>query len=140
MKGAFTIAPTWQENKLNLEKAKQAQQKEEAFRSNPLIDRRVNVSPFHRFSRNMAGRYLQVTVRASDILPVVAIAFIWAANYLNSEKRHITLIPITNNFVIDSLIPTAIICIIWFFIRRRQRSYDDIAAEIESKYTENDQR
>ena len=51
-----------------------------------------------------------------------------------------TLIPITNNFVVDSLILSAVIGVIWVILRHRQEGYDDIAAEIESKYSVDGER
>ncbi len=68
---------------------------------------------------------------ATNLLSVAAIAIVWSANFLFMDSFSSTLIPITNNYVIDSLILTFIIGIIWVILRRRQETYDDIAAEIE---------
>ena len=130
----------WQENKLNNEMKNQARQTDDTFRTLPAFDYRRQVSPFLRFVSRMSGGYSRITFRTSDILAVVGIAFVWAGDYLFSKKLHTTLIPFTGDFVIDSLILTAVIGVIWFIAHRWQKSYDSIAAEIESKYTTDQER
>jgi hypothetical protein len=71
---------------------------------------------------------------ATNLLSVAAI--VWSANFLFMDSFSSTLIPITNNYVIDSLILTFIIGIIWVILRHRQEDYDDIAAEIEQNARE----
>ena len=140
MKGwTFTMAPGWQVNKLNDEMRNQARQTDDTFHALPAFDYRRQVSPFLRFVSRMSGRYFRVTFRTSDILAVVGIGFVWAADYLFSKKLHTTLIPFTGDFVTDSLILTAVIGVIWFFAHLWQKSYDNMAAEIESKYTDHNQ-
>ncbi len=70
-----------------------------------------------------------------SVLAIVGIVAVWAINYLFIYHLHTTLIPITGSFVPDSLILSAIIVIIWFFLHHWLKSHDNIAAEIEIKYT-----
>ena len=67
---------------------------------------------------------------------LAATAFVWAINFLFIYYFQTTLIPITGSFFVDSLILTVGIVVIWVIIRRRQEDYDNIAAEIESKYSD----
>ena len=70
-----------------------------------------------------------------SVLAIAGIVAVWAINFIFINNLRTTLIPFTGMFVPDSLILTAVIVIIWFFLRRKQQAYKDIAAEIENKYS-----
>ena len=75
-----------------------------------------------------------------SVLAIAGILAVWVINLIFINNLRTTLIPFTGMFVPDSLILTAVIGVIWFFVRRWQKSHDSIAAEIENKFTGSDQR
>ena len=70
-----------------------------------------------------------------SVLAIVGILAVWAINFIFINNLRTTLIPFTGMFVPDSLILTAVIVVIWFFLRHWLKSHDNIAAETESKYS-----
>ena len=75
-----------------------------------------------------------------SVLAIAGIVAVWAINFIFINYLRTTLIPFTGMFVPDSLIFSAIIGIIWFFLHHWLKSHDNIAAETESQFTGSDQR
>ncbi len=131
------MASGWKENKWHYEATNRKREKMPFFLSFPIRAAHLNSVPNPKAMKEASKVWVK-PVRASVLLPLAGIAVVWAANYLLLDSFSRTLIPITNNYVIDSLVLSMPIAITGFLLRRRARSYDDMAREIEMNAREGD--
>ena len=134
------MASSWQENKEFYETTNKPREKESFFSIFPRPYGHLRYTPNPEAMKEALKVWPKKTFTAANALCLAAIAVVWAANFLFMDSFSSTLIPITNNFVVDSLILSAVIGVIWVILRHRQEGYDDIAAEIESKYSVDGER
>ena len=133
------MATGWQENKDFYETNNEKLQKTSFFETFPVRGAHLRYMPNPEAMNDARRVWTKKTFTAANILCLAATAFVWAINFLFIYYFQTTLIPITGSFFVDSLILTVGIVVIWVIIRRRQEDYDNIAAEIESKYSDNQQ-
>ena len=131
------MAIGWKENQAFYEASHEEKKKVSFFEAPPARAAHVDITP-----SPIAGEdaYRETTRRdftTTNILALCGLALVWSANALFMIYFSTTLIPITNSFVPDSLLLSAVIGVIWYFVRRRQEDYDDIAAEIEQNARKN---
>ncbi len=137
MKGRISpMASSWKENKQFYDAVNAPREAKSFFTTFPRPFEHIRgIVPNPEAMKDARKALPKRIFTATNLLSVAAIAVVWAANFLFMDSFSSTLIPITNNFVVDSLILSAVIGVIWVILRHRQEGYDDIAAEIESKYS-----
>ncbi|MBQ6288297.1 MAG: hypothetical protein IJK71_03515 [Clostridia bacterium] len=134
------MAIGWKENQAFYEASHQETKKVSFFEAPPVRGAHLNITPNPIALKDARRAMIRMDFTPTNILSICGIALVWAINSLFMYYFSTTLIPITNNFVVDSLILSAVIGVIWVILRHRQEGYDDIAAEIESKYSVDGER
>ena len=125
------MAIGWKENQAFYEASHQERKKASFFEVPPVRGAHVNITPNPIALKDARKGMIRVDFSPTNILSICGIALVWAINGLFMYYFSTTLIPITNSLVLDSLLLSAVIGVIWYFARRRQEAYDNIAAEIE---------